>query len=401
MNGALDNVVVLDLTTEYWSSLSTALLADFGARVIRIEDLGPNRAPHRVPRELHPDAQWDYEADLVHRNKRSVALDLDRPEGRALLHDLVRKADVLLTDWPAALLREKGLDYEGASKLRADLVYARGTGFGPKGPDVDMPAIDELAAARTGMMPILPQPGQPPVYGGSGPLYTAVMLAFGVSLALVHRQQTGEGQEVDASLLGGNMYGASLDLQAYLAIGGDRLLHPVARLDSGNPMSGVLYPTKDGRWICLTMPDTDRWWPGLAEIVGLDVHDPRFDSHENRCEVNRIEMIHVLEERFLRHDADHWKAKLTEKQLSADVIEDFEYPATDPQARRNRYVLDLDRPGIGPIRTLGFPVFMTETPARLDGFAPCRGQHSAEILHDLLGLAETRISELAESGIIA
>lgn len=400
MSAALEGVVVVDLTTEYWGSLGAALLADFGARVIRVEDRGRDRVAPRAPRELHPDARYDYDADLVHRNKQSLALDLDDAAGRELLHALVAKADLLFTDWPAGRLEALGVDPAAAARLRADLVYTRGTGFGPKGPDRDLPPLDELAAARTGMMPILPQPGEPPVYAGAGPLYTAALLALGSLLALVHRQRTGEGQTVDASLLSGNMYGASLDLQAFLAMGGDRLTQPVARTDAGNPMSGVLYPTKDGRWLCLTMPDTDRWWPGLAGVMGLAVDDPRFDSHEKRCGEHRLELIRVLEERFARHEAAHWRARFVEARLSADAIEDFEHPATDPQARRNRYVLELERPGAGAIRTLGFPIFMSETPARLDRFAPCAGQHSAEVLHGLLGLGEARIQELVESGVV-
>jgi formyl-CoA transferase len=393
MSAALDHLLVVDLTDTFWGAVGTALLADFGARVVRIE---PTGAPPRPPR----DAPWDYEAELAQRNKLSLALDLGTDTGRAILIDLVGKADVFATDWPRRTLEAHGLDYEHLSARKADLVYAHGTGFGPQGPDRDLPPLDELAAARTGMMPILPQPGQPPVYAGTGPMYTAVMLALGVALALHHRQQTGEGQAVDVSLLAGNMYGASLDVQAFLAMGGKRFLRPMSRLDAGNPMSGVLYPSQDGRWVCLTMPDTDRWWPGLAAIVGLDVNDPRFDTHDKRCGANRLEMIRVLEERFLQQPAAHWKRVLTEHQLSADVIEEFDYPANDPQVLRNRYILELDRPGVGPIKTLGFPLFMSETPARLDRLAPCRGQHTAQILHAVLGYAEERIVQLREEGIV-
>lgn len=395
MNGALQDVIVVDLTTERFGSVGAAVLGDFGAQVIRVEELsGMPGAPDDAP------AGWDYDAELANRNKRSLVIDLEGEPGRAILKELIVKADVFVTDFSARRLSELGLTYEDLSALKADLIYAHGSGFGPNGPDCNLPAIDELAAARTGMMPILPQPEQPPVYAGAGEMYTAVMLALGITMALVHRQQTGEGQQVDASLFAANMYGASLDVQAFLAMGGERFLHPISRLDAGNPMSGVLYPSKDGRWVTLTMPDTDRWWPGLAEIVGLDVDDPRFDSHEKRCGENRLEMIRVLEEKFLQHGADHWKTLLTEYELSADVIEEFDFPANDPQTRRNRYILELDRPGIGRVKTLGFPIFMSETPARLDRTAPCRGQHTGEILHDLLGYSEERIGELEAAGII-
>lgn len=395
MNKALDNVLVLDLTTAFWSSLGAALLADFGARVVKVEPLPAAESPPS------PKPGWDPQAELAQRNKVSLGLKLDDEAGRTILHELAAKADVVVTDWPLARLKAAGLDYASCCARRPDVIYARGSGFGPKGPDRDLPAIDELAAARTGMMPILPQPGQPPVYADAGKMYGSVMLALGTVIALHHRAATGEGQEVDASLFAANMYGASLDVQAFLAMGGERFLHPVARADAGNPMSGVLYPSQDGRWVCLTMPDTDRWWPAFAPLVDLDVNDPRFNSHEKRCGEHRLEMIQVLDAAFRRHPSAHWKRVLTEHQLSADVIEEFDYPTADPQTYRNRYILDLDRPGVGKVKTLGFPIFMSETPGRLDRLAPCIGQHSAEILHDVLGYAEERIGELSAKGVIA
>ena len=398
MSKALEDVVVLELTTEFWSAVGAAMLADFGARVIRLE---PPSEAHEEGSGQEPPVGWDHDAELAHRNKLSLALDLGTESGRAILLELVCKADVIVTDWPLARLERAELDYAPLCDLKPDLIYAHGSGFGPQGPDRDLPALDELAAARTGMMPILPQPGQPPVYSGCGQMYTSVMLAFGIATALHHREETGEGQEVNASLFAGNMYGASLDLQAYLAMGGERFCQPVSRMDAGNPMSGVLYPSKDGRWVTLTMPDTDRWWPGLAKVVGLDPDDPRFNSHEKRCEENRLELIQVFEERFRQQPAAHWKQSLAEQQLSADVIEEFDYPAEDEQALRNRYILELDRPGVKKVKTLGFPIFMSDSPARLHRNAPCRGQHSAEILHDLLGYSEDRICELATNGVIA
>jgi crotonobetainyl-CoA:carnitine CoA-transferase CaiB-like acyl-CoA transferase len=401
MSSALADVVVLDLTDEFWSSLGTALLGDFGARVIRLDVLPESRARGPSPDGRHPPASWDYRFELANRNKLSVAVDIRRPPGREILEGLVRHADVVVTDWPRGRLAELRCDYDTLVGLKADLIYARASGFGPEGPDRDLPALDELAAARTGMMPILPQPGEPPVYAGSGQMYTTVMLAFGVVTALQHHQRTGEGQEVDVSLFAGNMYGASLDLQAYLAMGGERFLHPVSRLDAGNPMSGTLYPTKDDRWVTLTMPDTDRWWPGFAPLVDLDPADPRFDSHEKRCEANRLELIAVLEAAFRRRPADHWRRVFDERQLSADVIEDYAYPAADEQARRNRYILDLDHPHLGRITTLGFPIFMSDSPARLDRMAPCIGQHSAQVLHEMLGYSAEAVRELEAQGVIA
>ncbi len=400
MSRALADVVVLDMAVEFWSSLGVALLADFGAQVIRVEKLPEARQRRLNGGDQQRPAPWDYRFELANRNKLSLAVNLELEQGRQILDELVRQADVFVTDSPLPLLQQRGLDYQSLAPLKPDLIYAWASGFGPEGPDRDLPALDELAAARTGMMPILPQPGQPPVYTGAGQMYTTVMLTFGVVAALYHRQQTGEGQEVDVSLFAGNMYGASLDIQAYLAIQGERFLHPVSRLDAGNPMSGTLYPTEDGRWVTLTMPDTDRWWPALADIVGLDRDDPRFDSHERRCEENRLELIQLLDEAFRRQPAEHWRATFAERQMSADVIEEYSFPAEDEQVLRNRYILELNHPSLGPIKTLGFPIFMSDSPARLRRTAPCLGQHSAEILGEMLGYSEDRIAELEAAGVV-
>ncbi len=398
MNGALEGIRVVDLTVELWGSIGAALLGDFGAEVIRIDELGSS--PAVGAEDDVPPGTWNGRAELAQRNKQSLAVDLASDRGRTLVRDLVAKADVVITDRARKDLAALGLDYASLAAVKADVIYARGSGFGPKGADADLPAIDELAAARTGMMPILPQPGQPPVFPGHGQMYTAVMLAFGILTALHHRAKTGEGQEVDTSLLAGNMYGASLDLQAYLAIGGDRMLQPISRLDAGNPMSGTVYMSEDGPWVTLTMPDTDRWWPIFAPLVELAVDDPRFDTHDKRCGANRLEMMQVLEVAFRRKPAAHWRAMFQEHQLSADIIESYEFPAADPQVYRNRYLIEVDDPSLGKQTSLGFPIFMSETPARLFRGAPARGQHGAEILHDVLGVSEDAITALRDARII-
>ncbi len=395
MGTVLDDVVVLDLTNSFSAALTAAFLADFGAQVIRLD---------RIPQAPRPagDTGWNCQADLIHRNKQSLALDISAAQGRKLLLETALRADVLLTDWSLQELQSLGLDYPSLEGPRPDLVYARVSGFGPQGPDSELPLIDELAAARTGMMPILPQPGEPPVYTGAGAMHATVLLGFGVVTALLYRQLSGEGQCVDTSLFAANMYGASLDLQAFLAIGhGDRLLNPISRLDVSNPMSGALYHSADGRWVTLTMPDTDRWWPDLAEALGLAVDDERFNSHDKRCEHNRVALINTLEEGFAKQPASHWRKLFQHKQMSADVIEQFDYPANDPQVRDNRYIVELDHPSFGKIDSLGFPLYMSETPARLESLAPCVGQHSQKVLQELLGYSLDQIHQFKSSGVVA
>ena len=400
MSHALDDVVVLDLTENFSASLTAAFLADFGGRVIRLDSM-----PQAEQAAGQPNGEWNCEADLIHRNKRSIALNFQTEQGRELLTELVTKADVFITDWSITELEALGLDYATVSAKNPGIVYGRLSGFGPIGPDADIAAIDELAAARTGVMPTLPQPGEPPVYTGAGAMHATVLLAFGVVTALIHRQITGEGQQVDTSLFAANMYGASLDLQAFLAIEEDdpqhkRMLEPISRLDVSNPMSGSMYPSADGRWVTLTMPDTDRWWPLLAPAVGIDVDDERFNTHEKRCETNRLQLIAELEKGFQAQSGSHWRSIFSEKHMSADVIERFDYPAEDPQVKANKYIIEMEHPSFGWIKSLGFPIYMSESPARLNRLAPCLGQHSADVLHELLGYPEEMIYQFSKDGII-
>jgi len=240
MSKALDGVVVVDLTREFFASLTGAMLGDFGATVIRVEDRDAKQRIDHDRDGMHPPERWNSLDELAHRNKQSLALALASKAGREILDELIATADVVLTDWPFDELEAMGLDYEALRARRRDVILTRGSGFGPEGPDRDLPALDELAAARTGVMPTLVQPGQPPVYTGVGQMQTTVMLALGTLMALFHRDASGEGQVVDASLFGGNLYSQSLDLQAYLAMRDDRFLEPVSRLDAGNPMSGPM-----------------------------------------------------------------------------------------------------------------------------------------------------------------
>jgi formyl-CoA transferase len=196
------------------------------------------------------------------------------------------------------------------------------------------------------------------------------------------------------------MYGASLDLQAFLAIGGERFLQPTSRLDAGNPMSGTVYPSADGPWVTLTMPDTDRYWEAFSEEVGLSADDPRFDTHDKRCDENRLELMRYLEGAFAAKPAAHWRKVFTDRQMSADIIESYDYPVADESARENRYIIDPGGEGDLDAASIGFPIHMSDTPAELARRAPLPGQHSGEVLKDLFGLADKDIEALRSAGAV-
>jgi crotonobetainyl-CoA:carnitine CoA-transferase CaiB-like acyl-CoA transferase len=135
--------------------------------------------------------------------------------------------------------------------------------------------------------------------------------------------------------------------------------------------------------------------------MGIDPEDDRFNTHDKRCEENRSELIDLLEARFQMQPGSHWRQVFEDRQMSADVIEQFDYPAEDPQALANRYIIELDHPSFGKIKSLGFPIFMSDSPARLQSLAPCKGQHGGQVLQDLLGYSEDAIYKLTTDGVIA
>ncbi|MAI79533.1 MAG: hypothetical protein CL917_11370 [Deltaproteobacteria bacterium] len=399
MSGPLEEILVIDLTYEAWASGAAGLLGDFGARVIRVEDLSERpRDPSRDG--LRAEEPFDSEAQLIHRNKDRVGLRLSEPQGQSLLLEMIGCADVLVTDFSTARQLEVGLDLAVLQDQRSDLIVAVGSGLGPEGPDAEGPGFDELAAARSGVMFSLPEPDQPPVNAGAGQMYTWVMLALGVVTALHHRHKTGEGQRIDASLLGGHMYASTLTLDAFMAMREDRLGEPRSRFEAANPMSGISYPSEDGRWVTLTMPDTERWWPAFSEIVGLDIQDQRFDTHEKRCGDGRLEMMHVLEEIFATRPASHWRDSFNAKNLSADIIERYDYPASDENARKNRYVIEVNHPEYGQFKSLGFPIHLSKSPAELRKVASPPGADTTGVLESLLGLTRDEIEGLRANHVI-
>ena len=394
---ALDDLLVIDLSRDLWSGVTGAFLADFGAQVVHVAESG---ARFDWETSLAEESESDYLADLALRNKRSLRVRLEDPQGAQLVHGLISRADVLLIDWPREHAQAMALDPETLREAHPSLIYARCTPFGPRGPDRDTPASDALAAARSGVMPTLPQPGQPPVLPESGGMFAAMMLALGIMLAVHQRAESGQGQIVDASLFGANMYGASLELQAYLAMQGDNFLGPVALEAVGNPMSAALYKTRDQRWVTLTMPDTDRWWEAFSEIVGVEADDPRFDDHAKRTDLHRAEFRERLESAFQTRDAAEWRRLFEAKGLSADLVETFDYPANDPIARQSRYILERDDPQRGKVKSVGFPLSMSDSPAHLANPAPEAGADSRRVLLEVLGLGEGEVDALRAAGIL-
>jgi crotonobetainyl-CoA:carnitine CoA-transferase CaiB-like acyl-CoA transferase len=398
--GAFEGVRVVELAQWVFVPVAGALLADWGADVIRIER--PEGDPYRglATQGIGTDSGGrNLSMALANRGKRSIALDLRHDEGRAVLHQLLDTADVFLTNFrPGALLR-LGLDAETLRARYPRLVYARGHGFGVRGPDADHPGYDASAFwSRGGLAHVLTPPDREhPITqrGAMGDRNGAMALAFGMAAALLQRHRTGVGAVVDVSLLATAMWTLSSDVLA--ALQGDDPRATPGRL-MVNPVVGA-YRTKDGRHVQLVFLEADRYWGDFCRLIGRDdlAEDPRFVDLPTR-RANSEACIAELDAEFARRTLAEWKELLAGFDAPWAPVQSVAELLTDPQVIANGYVgeVAVDE---GPSYSLpAVPVQFDAEPPPLRR-APEHGEHTELVLLEL-GYSWDQIAALKEAGVV-
>jgi crotonobetainyl-CoA:carnitine CoA-transferase CaiB-like acyl-CoA transferase len=282
------------------------------------------------------------------------------------------------------------------------IVYASATGYGPEGPDSAEPSFDHLGLARSGIMNAAGEPDMPPlgITGGIADQMGAIMLAYGVMTALVARERHGLGQEVNASHLGSMAYlqGLSLSMKLMAGIAMPRTF----RTRSFNALWNH-YCCADGSWIALAMLQADRYWPDVARIIGRPelVEDPRFSDMAARAQHSE-ECVAILDEAFAKRSREEWLRILREddSDLIYTVVNTVDDLPDDPQVQANDYIVDFDHPTYGATKVVGLPVGLSETPGSVRAPAPELGQHTEEVLLDVLGWDWERIEALRNDEVI-
>ncbi|MBA2951066.1 CaiB/BaiF CoA transferase family protein [Streptomyces himalayensis] len=400
-NDAFDGVRVVELAQWVFVPVAGALLADWGADVIRVER--PEGDPYRglSTQGIGSDSTGtNLSVALANRGKRSVALDLRSDEGPRLLDRLLDTADVFLTSFRPAALRRLGLDAEELARRFPRLVYARGHGFGVRGPGADRAGYDSSAFwAQGGMAHVLTPPERDhPISqrGAMGDRNGAMALAFGISSALLRRERTGLGSVVDVSLLATAMWTLSSDVLAALAGGKPRGVS--GRGGAVNPVVGA-YRTKDGRHIQLVFLESDRYWPEFCRLIGRDdlIGDPRFADLRARGE-NREACVAELEAEFALRTFDEWKDLLSRIDAPWAPVQAVEELLSDPQVLANGYVGEVELEDGSSYRLPTVPVQFDERPPALRR-APEHGEHTEAVLVEL-GFTWERIAELKDAGVI-
>jgi crotonobetainyl-CoA:carnitine CoA-transferase CaiB-like acyl-CoA transferase len=403
MTMPLDGIRVVDWTIWQQGPVCSVMLGDLGADVVKIEERvggDPGRGVLRAQGlDLSDRPNFYFEAN--NRNKRSLTVDLKKPEGVEIVRRLADGADVFVQNFRQGVAARLGLD---AATLRARnprLVYASATGYGPLGPDSGDPSFDYLGLARSGIMMSAGEPDDEPlaIAGGIADQMGAVMLAYGVLAALLAREKTGQGQEVDASHLGSMAWLQGLGLSARLMLG--RALPRTPRKFANNPLWNH-YKCADGEWIALAMIQGDRYWANICNVLGIPDagRDPRFATMIDRM-MNAGDCIAILDATFATRPRAEWLEVLRKGgDFIVSVVNSVDQLPDDVQVQANRYVTQFEHPAFGATKVVGIPIGLSETPGSLRRPAPEFGQHTEEILTEVLGYSWEEVGRLKEQEVI-
>lgn len=402
--GPLDGIRVIDWTMWQFGPVSTMMLADMGADVIKVESLDGDHGRQfgrvgGVASEMGDGSSAYFEA--LNRNKRGIALDLKNPRGKEIMHKLVKKADVFVENFRQGVAERLGMGYEDLQKINSQIIYGSATGYGPKGPDSGKPAFALTGEARSGSLWWAgPDDGVPYNITGMADQIAGIMLSYGIMGAVVSRERFGFGQRVDVSHLGSLMWlGGMRDGIVLLA---QKEMERQSRTEAGNVLWNY-YKCKDDKWIAFSMSQGNRYWPTMCKAMDrLDlIEDPRFDSMETRDD-NRTELIGIMDEVFVTKTRDEWAACLDE---AGDLIWEHVQSAldlpNDPQVKANGYIKEIDHPTLGPSNWLQTPVGYDRTPLlSTQRLAPAHGENTEQIFIDELGYSWDDIASLQEDGVI-
>jgi formyl-CoA transferase len=400
---ALGDIRVLDISRALAGPFCTMMLGDLGADVIKVErpgrgDESRGWGPPFVgePSEAYPGESAYYLA--INRSKRSLTVNLKDPEGQKIIKKLAAKSDVLVENFRTGVLEKMGLGYEQMRALNPRLVYCSISGYGRTGPYAQRPGYDFIIQAEGGIMGITgPEEGPPSRVGVSiVDITTGMFASTAILAALRARDQTGEGQLLDLSLLD--------SVAAILAnVASNYLAGGIEPRRMGNAHFNIapyeVYRARD-RWFTLAALNA-RQWHLLCEVVGRPEieDDPRFATNQDRV-ANRGVLADMLNEVFASRDADEWLAKLQQVGLPCGPINTIPDVFNHPQAETRDLSVEVEHPTIGKVALPGIPYMLSSTPAEVDRPPPLLGEHTEEILMDLLGYSAEEVSSLREQGAI-
>jgi CoA:oxalate CoA-transferase len=405
--GPLRGIRVVECAGYLSAPTACYMLGDLGAEIIKIEDRekgDPSRGTSAVfgSSMTLPNGE-NILFETANRNKKSVTLDLKKRKGKLLLYELVAKADIFCTNFTQSAIAKLEIDFETLKKYNPKLVYGLATGYGLAGPESNRRAFDSVAQARSGIMYALGgEPDSPPAQIG-GPVFdqmTGTLLVYGILAALVARDRQGEGQQVEVSLLGSGIHLQAYNLNTALLRG--RQIPRPSRRSLKNPMANH-FECADGEWLLLSEPQADRFWPAFCEALEIQhlEKDEKYSDAGRRRE-NFRELLAIIENVFKTRPREEWVKILDAKGggiAYSPVLRPTDL-ANDEQALQNGYIEQIEHPSLGSIKMVGNPVRFGGTPVKVDGYAPCFGQNTEEVLMEVCGYDWDKIQLLKDEEVI-
>ena len=399
---ALEGIRILEWGIFHAGPGATAILADLGAEVVKIEQPGVGDPIRLLSHFGKANVSLNgrslfYEG--ANRHKKNITVDLKTEKGREIAYRLVAKSDIFMTNIRQKAVEKLGMTYPILKEINPKIIYATVSGYGPRGPESQQGAFDFHGQARSGMMYCMGEPNMPPllIHFGVIDQATAIMASHAILTALFARERTGKGQEIHVSILG-----SALFLQYFNVMNAMIMGQPVPRHErcSTDPLRNY-YQCQDGKWVCITVSYQMGAWEEFCGVIGHPelAKDPRFESRESRLE-NCEELIVIFDRIFASRPQREWHSAFVESGIFATQVNSPMDLSNDPQVLENGYLVDFDHPFFGPCLVPGYPAHFSETPADTRGKAPEQGEHTEEILRELVGYSDSEIKQLKAEGVV-
>ena len=393
---ALEGIRVLDLTRALAGPFCTLMLGDYGADVIKIEMPGAgDDTRHWGPPFIGEESAYFLS---INRNKRSMTLNFKEEKAREIFLKLVEGSDVVVENFTPGVMSRFDLEYETVKRVNPGIIYCSISGFGQDGPYQSRPAYDQIMQGISGLMSITGDPeGEPEKIGVAvTDIGAGMWAAFAVMSALYRREQDGQGQYIDISMLDAQVAWLTYQAGFYFAYG-----RPPQRLGKAHPtlVPYQAFMAKDGKYFNVAV-GSERLWERFCRAVNREdlKEHPDYATNGVRVE-NRGALVPLLQEYFLTRDAGEWVADLQANSVPAGPINDLADVFSDPQVLHREMFLEIPHPTLGSIKQTGLPIKFSRTPGRLDQHPPLLGEHNRAILEDL-GYSQPEIDDMVASSVI-
>ena len=393
---ALEGIRVLDLTRALAGPFCTLMLGDYGADVIKIEIPGAgDDTRHWGPPFIGEESAYFLS---INRNKRSLTLNFKDPEAIKIFLQLAKDADVVVENFTPGVMSRFGLEYETVKEVNPKIVYCSISGFGQTGPYQNRPAYDQIMQGLSGVMSLTGEPGGEPQKVGIAitDIGAGMWSAFAIMAAVFHRDQRGEGQYIDISMMDAQVAWLTYQAATYFANG-----EPPKRLGAAHPtlVPYQAFMCQDGKYINVAVGSERIWERFCRGINKPEMKDnPDYATNGDRVR-NRAKIVPYLQEFFLTRPVNEWLQDLQEFNVPCGPINDLADVFSDPQLLHRKMLVEMAHPTLGSIKQTGIPIKFSLTPGGLDRHPPLLGEHNDELLKEL-GYSDADIDRLAQQEVI-